>query len=63
LSIKRPVIFDLAEKLNKFDDFNNHNVTIDIIQYDNITYANYYYSYAGDLVGDKLAGKIVIQVW
>ena len=57
-----PVILDLAEKLNTFDN-PTHNVTIDIIQYDNITYANYYYSYAGDLMGDKMAGKIVIQVW
>lgn len=55
-----PVIIDLAEDFLKYDD-SDHKVTIDI-QYNN-TYGYYYYSYAGDLVGDKLAGKIVIQVW
>ena len=55
-----PVELELAEDLIKFDD-DDHEITIDI-QYNN-TFGYYYYSQAGTVAGDKLAGKIVIKVW
>jgi hypothetical protein len=55
-----PVFFDLTEDVNKYDD-SDHEVTI-TFQYHN-TYGYYYLSHAGNLVGEQLAAKIVVQVW
>ncbi|MCD4845342.1 MAG: hypothetical protein K8R25_12735 [Methanosarcinales archaeon] len=55
-----PVILDLSDELNKYDDL-SHKVTI-TIDYSNIIWYCYS-SHAGDLVGDKLAAKLIIQVW
>jgi hypothetical protein len=53
-----PVIFDLSEELNKYDD-SLHNINITF----NNTIGYRYSSHAGDLVGDKLAAKLIVQVW
>ncbi|PPA80186.1 MAG: hypothetical protein C00003105_00295 [ANME-2 cluster archaeon HR1] len=53
-----PVIFDLSEELNKYDD-SLHNINIAF----NNTIGYCYSSHAGDLVGDKLAAKLIVQVW
>jgi hypothetical protein len=53
-----PVIFDLSEELNKYDD-SLHNINITF----NNTIGYRYFSHAGDLVGDKLAAKLIVQVW
>jgi hypothetical protein len=55
-----PVLLDLTDQLNKYDD-SDHEVTIDF-QYHN-TYGYYYLSNAGNLVGDQLAAKLIVQVW
>jgi len=55
-----PVIFDLSEELNKYDDsLHNINITVNF----NNTIGYCYSSHAGDFVGDKLAAKLIVQVW
>ncbi len=55
-----PVIFDLSDELNKHDDLShNTNITVNF----NNTIGYCYSSHAGDLVGDKLAAKLIVQVW
>jgi hypothetical protein len=55
-----PVIFDLSDDLNKYDD-SSHNIIITVNFNNTIGYC--YSSYAGDLVGDKIAAKLIVQVW
>jgi hypothetical protein len=55
-----PVIFDLSDDLNKYDD-SFHNIIITVNFNNTIGYC--YSSHAGDLVGDKLAAKLIVQVW
>ncbi|MFV9631124.1 MAG: hypothetical protein ACNYWM_08680 [Methanosarcinales archaeon] len=55
-----PVIFDLSDELNKYDN-SPHNVDITIDFNNTIGYR--YSSHAGDLVGDKIAAKLIVQVW
>ena len=55
-----PVIIDLTEDINKYDD-PDHQISVDL-QFKNI-FGYYYFSNAGDLVGDQLAANIVVQVW
>ncbi|MEA3295380.1 MAG: hypothetical protein U9P81_10530 [Euryarchaeota archaeon] len=55
-----PVIFDLSDDLNKYDDLlHNINITVNF----NNTIGYCYFSHVGDLVGDKLAAKLIVQVW
>jgi len=53
-------ILDLAEDLNQYDD-SDHTVKVEIETL--YIHAYIYSSYAGDLVGDKLAAKLIVQVW
>jgi hypothetical protein len=55
-----PVILDLSDELNKYDD-SSHNVNIEVDFFNTFGYC--YSSHAGDLVGDKIAAKLIIQVW
>lgn len=55
-----PVIFDLSDELNKYDDL-SHNINITVNFNNTIGYR--YFSHAGDLIGDKIAAKLIVQVW
>lgn len=59
-NLKFPIVMDLTDDLEPYYDTNN-TLTLDF-QFKNIL-GYYFFSNAGDIVGDKFAAKLVIQVW
>jgi hypothetical protein len=55
-----PLVLDLADDLNKYTEF-DQSVKVEI-KCNNIN-GYYYLSNAGDLISDKLAARIIVQVW